>query len=500
MKRIFLSSLICCVFFQLLGQDQTENIFLKRTFWKNMPSVELVKAKIAEGHDPTENDAFGFDAVSYGIIDEAPIETIKYLLTLEGNPVTKPTHGDVTYLLWSAYKGNVALAQHLLDLGSDIHFATTRGTNILLITAIGGVEDQAMYDLIFDNGVAVDYENASGANVLLSLAGSDATDQTLFQYLIDKGLSWDHQDEYGNGLFHYAARAGNIPIMKMCLDKGIDYELINTKGENALLYASYGRKRSEVLLETFSFLDSLGLEVDVVNWEGKTPLHNAISKANPEIIDFFITRGVNVNQIDEKGNTAFMNSVWGKVDNIKKIRSHVEDINQTNHEGHSALAIAVMGAREDAFTYLIAQGADPHILDKDGNDLLSLAFQNFSERREEQFQNIITALTEQGLPLKPAYHEGNTLAHYAVEKNNPYLLEKAIELGVDLNHQNEIGITSLHLAAMKAKDNAMINMMLAAGANKNIRTKFMESSYELASENELLIKNQVDIDMLKLSE
>ncbi|MEM6320672.1 MAG: ankyrin repeat domain-containing protein, partial [Bacteroidota bacterium] len=422
MKRLIVLLLISHFGLQLLAQDAAENIFLDRSFWKAQPSVELVKEKIAEGHNPTEKNDFGFDAVSYGIIDKAPNETLQYLLTLEGNPVTKPTHGDITYLLWSAYKGNVEMVNHLLDLGSDIHLATSRGTNILLLTAIGGVEDKAMYDLILSKGVKIDYESASGTNVLLSLAGSDADDETLFQYLVDKGLSWDTKDDAGNGLFNYAARAGNMPIMKMCVAKELDYTSMNDKGENTLLFAAYGRKRSEVLLETFTYLDELGLDVDVVNWEGQTPLHNAVRRGSPEIIDFFVERGVNVNQIDKAGNTAFINSVWGKVENVQKLRPLIKDINQVNHDGHSALSKAVAGARKDAFDYLTAEKADITLLDAAGNDLMSLAFQNYSSRRADNLKYIIDGLVEKGLTIKTAYEGGNTLAHYAVKKNSMYLL------------------------------------------------------------------------------
>ncbi|MEM6316835.1 MAG: ankyrin repeat domain-containing protein, partial [Bacteroidota bacterium] len=147
-----------------------------------------------------------------------------------------------------------------------------------------------------------------------------------------------------------------------------------------------------------------------------------------------------------------------------------------------------------------AEKADITLLDAAGNDLMSLAFQNYSSRRADDLKYIIDGLVEKGLTIKTAYEGGNTLAHYAVKKNSMYLLEKAIELGVDLNLKNDLGITSLHLAAMKAHDNELIDKLLAAGANKNILTEFEESTYQLASENELLAKNKVDIKQLRMDD
>ncbi|MEM9546526.1 MAG: ankyrin repeat domain-containing protein [Bacteroidota bacterium] len=500
MQKFIFTCLFFCFLLSIDAQNAEKNIFLDREFWQSEPTVEIIKSKIDEGHDPAEKDLFSFDGVSYGIIDKAPLESIKYMLSLEGNPVDKPTHGDVTYLLWSAYKGNIPLVEHLIELGSDIQFTTNRGTNILLMCGFGGQQDIALYDLLIKNGVDIHYTNSSGNNIMLALAGSDANDENIFHYLNKKGLAWNYKDNAGNGFFHYAARAGNLQNMNLSLLQDIDFTGLNSKGENAMFYAAYGRKRSEVLLQTFNYLDSLGLDSDVVNWEGQTPLHHAVRRGSPEVIDFFLDRGVNVNQIDKNGNTAFMNAAKSKVENVEKLFPLVKNPDHINHDGHSALSNAVSYANKEAFDFLITKDADISIIDNKGNDLLSLAFQSYSERRKEKIKYIIDALISMGLPSKMAYSEGNTLAHYAIEKNNIYLIEKAIELGADLNHKNDLGLTSLHFAAMKADDHKIIDLLLEAGADKKILTDYKESTYELAVENEILQANQIDISQLQLND
>jgi ankyrin repeat protein len=482
------------------AQDKVDNIFLDREFWQTHPTVEHIKSKIAEGHDPTESDLSNFDGVSYGIIDDAPIEGLKYMLSIEGNPVTKPTHGDITYLLWAAYKGNIPLVEYLIDLKSDVQFTTTRGTNILLMSGLGGQEDRALYNLIFSQGVDIHSVNSSGTNILLALAGSDADDDQIFHYLAENGLDWNYKDNSKNGFFHYAARAGNLENMDLCLLQGIDYMSINDKGENALFYAAYGRKRSEVLLKTFTYLDSLGLEADIVNWEGQSPLHYAVTRGNPAVIDFFTERGVNIDQVDNEGNTAFMNSVLGNIENMQKLLPMVKNISQVNHKGHSALSNTILYAKKDAFDFLVENGADLAVLDQKKHDLISLSFQSYSESRKENFEYIIESLVAEGIKANTSNVEGNTLMHYAVEKNSPYLIQKAIDLNVDINIKNELGLSALHLAAMKATDNKIINMLLVAGADKNVLTDYEESTYHLANENEILMANEIDISQLQLEE
>lgn len=496
--KAYLTTILILLSTSLVAQDN--NIFLNRDFWKSKPSVKEIKQKIKEGHDPSASGPHGFDGVSYGIIDNAPLASIKYMLKQEGNPVDKLSHGGLAYLPWAAYKGNLELMEHLIELGADPHAKNTGGTNMFLMAALGGVEDQKVYDLILKNGVDINYRNSNGANALLLLASSNANNTSTFEYLLSKGISLESEDEDGNGLINYASRGGNLPIMKMGVAKGLNYDKINSKGENALFYASYGRKRSKVQLETFQYLESLGLEADMVNWEGKTPLHNAIRRGNINVIDYFLERGVNINQIDEHGNTALMNAIGGDIENIEKIIPLVSSVNHKNHEGHSALTMAIKVGSKEAFDLLLKSGADLKHTDVKGNNLLHYAFRDFRSSKKEVYSHIISTLHQNQVKSSLVDEEGNTLAHMAVEKNSLFLLKQAIALGADINHKNKDGLSSLHLAAMQASDNQLITELMESGANKNILTQFEESAFDLANQNEQLTSNNVDINVLKITE
>ena len=186
--RSLITLLILVSFLSVNAQDT--NKFLDRDFWKSEPTVSDIQIAITEGNDPTEKGPFAFDGVAYAIIDNAPLESIKYMLSLEGNPVTKPTHGGVKYLQWAAYKGNTEVMKHLLKLGANPNESTSRGTNMLLMAAIGGVQKTEVYDLILKQGISIDYTNMSGANALLLLSGATIEDTSIFQYFI--AVSYTH--------------------------------------------------------------------------------------------------------------------------------------------------------------------------------------------------------------------------------------------------------------------------------------------------------------------
>lgn len=484
----------CCI-----GNAQEKNVFLDRDFWKSQPTVRDIRQKIKEGHDPAEKDAFAFDGAAYGIIDDAPLQSILFMLKQDGNPVNKPTHGGVSYLLWSAYKGNKALMEELIKLGADTQMTTTRGTNMLLMAAIGGVENTELYDLILAQNIPVDYTSENGANALLILSGADVKDFKIFDYFLEKGVPLSTVDNDGNNIFNYAARGGNLEIMKYWVSKGIPYKNFNAKGENGILFASQGMKRQTLRPEVFKYLSNdLKLDIDLVNWEGQTPLHLAARRATPELLTFFLENGVSAAQIDKKGNTALINAASGKLENVTLLYQTNNNINHQNKEGYSALTRAVQRGAKEIFNFLIENGANPKVIDANQNNLLFYAFDSYFERNKDNNLYVIDKLVALGVDPNQIFSNGNNLVHMAIEKESKLLLEKAIALGVNINQTNDLNLSPLHLAAMKAKNQELLDILLENGANKKLKTQFNESAYDLALENEILEKNEIDIGFLKI--
>ena len=77
------------------------------------------------------------------------------------------------------------------------------------------------------------------------------------------------------------------------------------------------------------------------------------------------------------------------------------------------------------------------------------------------------------------------------------LLKRVHAIGIDVNTKSNDGISPLHKAAMKAKNNAVLKYLISIGADKTAKTDFNETVYDLAKENELLKKYNVDINFLK---
>lgn len=493
--RLFII-LTACLPFVLGAQDS--NIFLQRDYWKTAPDVAAVKQKMAEGNDPAALNSNAFDAVVYAILENAPLETIQYLISIEGNEVDKITHDGRNFLLWAAYKGNVPLMKWLIEQGSDVQHTDDYGANLLTFPAGSGLMDRDAYDLILASGIDVASTNRAGANVLLLLAPYFQGEEML-QYFVDKGLDIHSQDDNGNGMFNYAARRGNVSLMKRLIEMGLPYQQLNKKGENAIIWASFGSRAYSNPLEVYEYLVDLGLEADIVSLEGRTPLHSIVgSVKDMEVLDFFIERGVNINQVDQDGNTAFLNAVRNNNEPvIKKLINAVSNINHTNAAGHSALTYAIQRNAVETADLLLANGASMDVLDAKGNSLAYHIFRSFNTGSQQAFETFVKKAQKQGLDFSAAFENGNNLVHVAVDKNSTYLLERALATGADINYKNEEGLTPLHLAAMKATDPSLLDFLLKKGADRSILTDFEESAYDLARENEILNQKGVKLDFLK---
>lgn len=481
---------------------QQKNALLDQAFWKNSPNVEAVKAEIAKGNSPSEFNPFTFDPVCLAINNGAPLETIKFLIDQQGNSVSKITHDARIYLHWAAYKGNVELVQYLIGKGSDINLEDSHEATPLVFAAGAGQANPALYEAFFKAGLDAKKKYKNEATLLhLSIAADK--DLTLANYLVTKGLSLNDADKNGYTVFDYAARSGNIKLLKTLKEKGVKHS------DNALLVAAEGSRRSANTLETYQYLvDEVKIKPTATTKNGENVLHLVARKPNQtEIIKYFLQKGVEANQADKEGNNALMVAASGEdVSTLETLLPKIKNINVANNKGETALAIALRYGSSDVVAFLLKNGADTKATDKSGNNLAYYWLQSYRPQggrgeggrpMPDFFEAKMKLLQEKGFNLTAAQKDGNTLYHLAVAKNDLALLQKIAALGIDLNAKNKEGMTALHKAALLAKDDTILKYLVSVGAKKDIKTDFDETAYNLAKENEFLTKNNVSVDFLK---
>ena len=214
MKRILIT-LVCIASTWMYAQ--MNNTLLDNDFWKNKPNVQIVEAEIKKGNSPVEFNDNKFDAVSVAILNEAPLETIKYLIKQKGNEINKLTHDNRIYLHWAAFKGNTELIKYLIDKKSDINIEDSHGLTPLVFAANAGQTNIEIYRLFFNAGVNPKTKYKNGTNILLLAIPYDS-DLRLTAFLQSKGLSLSDTDDKGNTVFDYATKKGNVDLLKNLKD------------------------------------------------------------------------------------------------------------------------------------------------------------------------------------------------------------------------------------------------------------------------------------------
>jgi len=491
-KKLFISIALVAALF---SNAQQKNTLLEASFWKTTPNVETVKAEIAKGNNPAEANANAFDVVVLAINNDAPNETIKFLLEQQGNPVNKSTHDNRIYLHWAAYKGNVEIVEYLIKKGSDINLEDSHGATPADFAATSGQSNPALYEAFFKAGLNPAKKYNDGANLLLLSIAFDKN-LTLAEYFTTKGMSLKDVDNNGNTAFNYAARVGNIDLMKKIAAKGIKYN------DNALFFAAQGNRRETTSLDAYKYLtEELKLKPTAVNKSEENILHLLAAKPNQsEIIKYFLGKGVDANKADKGGNTPLIKAAASRESAVlEQLLAVTKDINAKNVKGESALTIAVKSGTPENVALLLNKSADVNVVDKDGNNLGVYLIQSYrpESKGPDPLDAKIKLLQDKGLNLAASQKDGSTLYHLAVVKNELALLKKLASLNIDVNAKNKDGMTALHKAAMISKNDEIPKYLISIGAKKDIKTEFDESAYALAKENEFFTKQNVSIEFLK---
>lgn len=503
MKNIFSISFVLVA--SLFVSAQQKNTLLEQSFWKTNPDVTAVQAEIAKGNNPSESNDRAFDAVVLAINNDAPNATIKFLLEQPGNAVTKSTHDNRRYLHWAANKGNVEIVNYLISKGADINYEDSLGTSSLVLAANSGQKNTAVYDAFFKAGLDPKKKYKDDVTLLLMAIPYDK-DLSLTNYFVTKGLSLKDTDKQGNTAFNYAARNGDLNLLKTLVEKGVKYT------DNALIIAAQGNRRESNPIGVYQYLiETLKLKPSVVSADGESVLHFLVAKPKQtEIINYFLAKGIDANQADKQGNIVLMKAAAARdnTEALELLLPIVKNIEAQNAKGESALTFAVLSGSPKAVEILVNKGADVKIVNKEGNNLGVYLIQSYRPQmnrgpesanapKQDPFSAKMKLLQDKGLDLTTPQKDGSTLYHFALLKNDLTLLKKLADLKIDVNAKNKDGLTALHKAAMIAKDDVILKYLISIGAKNDIKTEFDETAFTLAKENETLTQNNVSVEFLK---
>ncbi|HLV41431.1 MAG TPA: ankyrin repeat domain-containing protein [Brumimicrobium sp.] len=468
----------------ILNVNAQGNVFLSGKFWDQTTSVDDVKTAIKNGNDPSEFNAFNFDATTYAILNNSPLETIEFLLKIEGNEVSKITHDARNYLMWAGNKGNFELVESLIKKGSDIHILDDKGNNLQTFTAMGGTLDPRIYELYKQYGLQLSAPNRKGGTIIHYLA-QNVEDIKDFDYFISEGLDITAKDNDNNTVLHYAASQGKMKLIEQLISAGFDPNARNNNNEHILFFAARGKRGFQCQSLYIQYLTELGLDATLTNKQGDNLLHAvAINNTDPSVFRFIIKQGADVQKVNNYGNTPLMNAaIRNNEIGIEVLYDLTKEKFLVNTEGYSLLTYGLRSQNKGLVERSLKDGADFTLVDQKEDNLITHLVATYKDNSLDYFTHYFNVLQTKNVAVQ------NHTLHIATSKESETLVNLLTEAGVDINATNSEGLTPLQLAAMKGDHPSFIKFLIGKGADKNVVTDFDESIYELAKSNELLEGN-----------
>lgn len=147
-----------------------------------------------------------------------------------------------------------------------------------------------------------------------------------------------------------AAITRNLDAIYTLVEAGIDIDYLNYDGETILHDAMHWLRDTEIP----RFLLEQGIRIGIHGQDGMTELHCAAEFGAVDVVRMLLGEGMNVNIRDAQGNTP-LHWAAGR-DCIAVVKVLVEEgnavLNYTDAQGNTPMDVAFLRAKHDTWTYL----------------------------------------------------------------------------------------------------------------------------------------------------
>ncbi|MDF1880542.1 ankyrin repeat domain-containing protein [Sulfurimonas sp. MAG313] len=172
-----------------------------------------------------------------------------------------------------------------------------------------------------------------------------------------------------------------------------DVNMQNSEGESALHYAA--RKGD---IKIVRYLVEHGAKLDVKSVWKNTPLIDSITHENQEVSLYLIEAGADIKIKNKWSVSPFLSAAsFGNIEVIKSLHSKGADIETVNTSSDTPLMLAAKGGHVEVLAYLLKHGADKSVRNK--NLLSALDIAKHSEQVEiisllQNYNEIKTSYTK----------------------------------------------------------------------------------------------------------
>ncbi|XP_077350729.1 ankyrin-3-like isoform X14 [Festucalex cinctus] len=327
-----------------------------------------------------------------------------------------------------------------------------------------------------------------------------------------------------NASYLRAARAGNLEKVLDYLKSGVEINICNQNGLNALHLAS-----KEGHVEVVAELLKLGAAVDAATKKGNTALHIASLAGQSEVVKELVTNGANVNAQSQNGFTPlYMAAQENHLEVVRFLLENSASQSMATEDGFTPLAVALQQGHDQVVSLLLENDTKGKVrlpalhiaARKDDTKAAALLLQN--DHNADVESKMMNRTTESGFtPLHIAAHYGNinvatlllnrgaavdfmarndiTPLHVASKRGNSNMVKLLLDRGSKIDAKTKDGLTPLHCGA-RSGHAQVVEILLDRGAPILSKTKNGLSPLHMATQGDhlncvqLLLQHDVPVD------
>ena len=196
-------------------------------------------------------------------------------------------------------------------------------------------------------------------------------------------------------------------------------------------------------------LEKLNPNLNITDSTGKTLLQYAIDDNNAELAENLLEHGVAVNVV----NSNYLAELkYNQPEITALLLAHGADTSYITASGQTLLMAAVQNLNVTLVEYLLKNGADVSVRDKDGNTMLfyvAEALKNRQNLAEDELlagiKRIMELFAQNGVDVNVQNGNGETLLISLAKEKSPYysqLLQILTEQGLDAGLKDQYGKTA----------------------------------------------------------
>uniref|UniRef100_A0A8C3AJY5 Ankyrin 3 n=1 Tax=Cyclopterus lumpus TaxID=8103 RepID=A0A8C3AJY5_CYCLU len=320
-----------------------------------------------------------------------------------------------------------------------------------------------------------------------------------------------------NASYLRAARAGNLEKVLDYLKSGVEINICNQNGLNALHLAS-----KEGHVEVVAELLKLEADVDSATKKGNTALHIASLAGQTEVVKELVTNGANVNAQSQNGFTPlYMAAQENHLEVVRFLLEHSASQSMATEDGFTPLAVALQQGHDQVVSLLLENDTKGKVrlpalhiaARKDDTKAAALLLQNDHNADVESKSgftplhiaahygniNVATLLLNRGAAVDFMARNDITPLHVASKRGNSNMVKLLLDRGSKIDAKTKDGLTPLHCGARSGHEQ-VVEILLDRGAPFLSKTKNGLSPLHMATQGDhlncvqLLLHHDVPVD------